>query len=238
MNLAELRRAFVERSGRYDLVSETGTDMGANFFIQSGQRFLDRRADIRAAQEAVAVADAPAGRSFIEVPNCWLIQKVSFLEDLGSDWHELQRLSTRGPRRYMLANWGQPRYYTVSTRRHTPSHDKLTADMVNIPADAFTLGDWGLLSIFLELLPRPAMNGTLEVKGRFYSTPLVDDPDTSYWSEAHPEVLLKAALYQLETFYRNTEGANDWLASIQMDLVDIEQLEIFQDIEGRDEMGL
>lgn len=238
MNLAELRTAFVEKCGRYDLMTETGADAGADFFIKSGQRFLDRRANIRAAQDMVSIVEIPAGRGFVEVPNCWLIQKVFFLKDVDSNWHELIRLNNRGPRRYMLAQQGTPRYYTVSTRRHAPSHDTLASNLVNIPADAFTLGDWGLSTLTLEVLPHTSDKATLEVIGRYYSAPLDQEDAVSYWSEAHPDVLLKAALYQLEVFYRNTEGANDWLTSIQLDLVDIEQLEIFQDIEGQDEMGL
>ena len=48
MNLGEIRAAFVKRSGRFDLVvagatpSEEGADSGADFYINSGQRFLDR----------------------------------------------------------------------------------------------------------------------------------------------------------------------------------------------------
>ena len=43
MNLLELRTAFVQRNGRFDLVDDTTdyADNGADFFIQSGQRLLD-----------------------------------------------------------------------------------------------------------------------------------------------------------------------------------------------------
>lgn len=238
MNLAELRAVFVEKSGRYDLITDTGADAGANFFIQSGQRFLDRRADIKAAQDMVSVLDVYAGIGYVEVPNCWLIKTVRILQDSGQCWYPLNRLEYRGSLRYMMTPNGDPRYYVVSTKRHAPSFDKLEADSIHVPADAFTFGDWGLTTLTIELLPHPSTPSSIEVLGRYYSAPLESDQSTSYWSIAHPDVLVKAAMYQLEVFYRNTEGANDWLSSIQLDLTDIEQQEIFQDIEGRDEMGL
>ena len=42
MNLLELRLQFRSISGRFDLVEEDGTDTGANFYINAGQRHLDR----------------------------------------------------------------------------------------------------------------------------------------------------------------------------------------------------
>lgn len=43
MNLLQIRTAFVDKSGYFDLVADTinYVDNGANFFIQAGQRFLD-----------------------------------------------------------------------------------------------------------------------------------------------------------------------------------------------------
>ena len=42
MEYHDLRQKFVEMSGRYDLVNATWEDNGADFFINAGQRFLDR----------------------------------------------------------------------------------------------------------------------------------------------------------------------------------------------------
>ena len=41
MNLGELRRTFIKLSGRYDLVDASGSDAGANFFINAGIRMLN-----------------------------------------------------------------------------------------------------------------------------------------------------------------------------------------------------
>ncbi len=42
MNLSEIRTLFVSKSGRRDLVDEYGFDNGANYYINSGLRMLDR----------------------------------------------------------------------------------------------------------------------------------------------------------------------------------------------------
>ncbi|MCP4392858.1 MAG: hypothetical protein GY804_01090 [Alphaproteobacteria bacterium] len=54
---------------------------------------------------------------------------------------------------------------------------------------------------------------TMTVFGRFFSV-LSDDLDTSYHSEMYPELLLMAASMALEVMYRNTQGVNDWLFSM------------------------
>ena len=58
----------------------------------------------------------------------------------------------------------------------------------------------------------------VEVQGLWYSNPLSSDTDKNYWSVNHPEALFAAASYKLEVSYRNTEGAKDWLAAIDMQL--------------------
>jgi hypothetical protein len=57
----------------------------------------------------------------------------------------------------------------------------------------------------------------------------------SFWSEVYPSILLKAALYELEAFYRNSEGAKDWdnalrvdISGLDMDAADQESAEINQ----------
>ena len=58
---------------------------------------------------------------------------------------------------------------------------------------------------------------TMTIFGLFFSK-MEDDVDISYHSELFPELLLAASAYSLEVFYRNTQGANDWLTAIQRGL--------------------
>lgn len=43
MNLGTVRAQFIKMSGRDDLVNSNGSDNGANFYINAGQEFLDKR---------------------------------------------------------------------------------------------------------------------------------------------------------------------------------------------------
>ena len=41
MNYSDIRKKFVELSGRYDLVDSVWNDNGADFFLNAGQMLLD-----------------------------------------------------------------------------------------------------------------------------------------------------------------------------------------------------
>ena len=57
-----------------------------------------------------------------------------------------------------------------------------------------------------------------EVWGRFYHPALTNERLENWWTFNHYGTLLHSALRELETDYRNTEGANDWEASVLKDL--------------------
>lgn len=235
MNLAEIRDLFIKRSGRYDLITEDGQDNGANFFIQSGCRFLDRRSDIRRNQEASTVWQV--GRDgLLHLRDCWMIKDVLLFDSDG--WKPLSKLNSKNATRSLFLRSSTPRFYTIQTTRYAPVTKRTPSALVMVPASAFVQQDMASTAMLLELSPKPAESITVEVRGNFYSPLLEHDGDTNPWSENFPDTLIKAALYQLEIFYRNTEGANDWLVSIQLDLTDAEQMEVFSDIQNKDVMGL
>ncbi len=73
------------------------------------------------------------------------------------------------------------------------------------------------------------------IDGIFRPKELSVDADINYWTENYPEILLYAAFYSMETFYRNTQGANDWnnailksVRGIDEDIVQEEQHEVTQ----------
>lgn len=235
MNLAQIRDLFIKRSGRYDLINEDGTDAGANFFIQSGSRFLDRRSNIDAAQNGTTVCEALSD-GLVRLPECWLIKDV--LVSTPNGWQPLRRVhSIRG---FMChkTNTDYPLFYLNKVKRYYPDFSKLSTALQNSPASAFDCVNAATNSVAIEVYPHPRTSATIQVNGNFYSSSLIEDSDTNVWSDNFPDTLIKAALYQLEIFYRNTEGANDWLSSIQLDLTDAEQLEVLSDIHGKDVMGL
>ena len=86
------------------------------------------------------------------------------------------------------------------------------------------------------VLPPPDVAIVVEVWGKFYSPKLVEDGDTSYWSEVTEDTLIMAALYRLELFYRNTAGARDWLDGINLDLADIDKDTVHEDNSNVDQL--
>lgn len=235
MNLAEIRELFIKRCGRYDLITEDGKDNGANFFIQSGSRFLDRRSNVRKAQEGIHLCSVKED-GLVHLHDCWLVSSVLVHTTYGR--YKLDKLSSKQAPAAVFSSGDRPLFYIPKTVRYSPTLKNLPASLSMAPASAFSYQDMVSNCLMLELAPRPRVPLPIEVHGNFYTTTLVDDQDTNTWSELFPDTLIKAALYQLEIFYRNTEGANDWLVSIQLDLTDAEQMEVLADIQDKDVIGL
>lgn len=61
---------------------------------------------------------------------------------------------------------------------------------------------------------RPSSEVTVSVWALLGSKPLQEDGDENWWSVEHPDVLIHAALFKLEQFYRNTQGAQDHLSAV------------------------
>ena len=62
----------------------------------------------------------------------------------------------------------------------------------------------------------------MSVLGIFGELDLSADGDINFWSSRYPLTLVFAAAYMLEVFYRNKEGANDWLMAIERSLSGID----------------
>lgn len=235
MNLAEIRNLFIMRSGRYDLINEDGSDNGADFFIQCGSRFLDRRSNIKNMQQSTSLFQVDKTGKFI-IEDCWHISEIYRLS--ANEHYKLQEVKSRHAPQCLFRGTQDSKYYLKLPHRYNPNLRVTPASSLAVPASAFVGADLSYNAFIVEVLPHPYESITIEVVGNFYSSPLKNDLSQNLWSELYPDTLLKASLYQLEIFYRNTEGANDWLVSIQLDLADIEQLEIQSDIQNKDEMGL
>ena len=65
------------------------------------------------------------------------------------------------------------------------------------------------------IMPPADSSYTISIYANFFSL-LTNDADVSYHSEMYPELLLMASMLAVEVFYRNTQGVNDWLSSMQL----------------------
>ena len=221
MNLLQIRTEFIRRSGRYDLVvdSTTWADNGANFYLNSGQRFLDRM-DTLAKSTGRYFRQVAAGRNYVVFPYCRAITECWAMTT--SERVKLRKIDIAELRTYYNTpvsslTTGQPLYYAPAVLRVIPESDRLAiGEFEGIIDFSDVMFDQHYEYNGVIFYPPPDGTYVIETWGLFYSPELLNDTDESFWSVVHPEVLLMAAMYQLEVMYRNTEGANDWMRAIEM----------------------
>jgi hypothetical protein len=225
--LREVRTLFVKLSGRNDLVNTDGSDNGANFYINAGQRFLDGKANFTKTISRVTKQLA-AGQSVITVADCRAVAEVWLSNSTGRaklekktlgwirDQYPLLVSSIEAP----LLNIADqdtdvPLYYTVAVSTLAPEQNKIDNEPIGTlyDMDSINIGDtFNLTSILLAPWADAAYSVT--VFGHFFSPFLSNDADRSFWTMNYPDLLLFASLYKLEVSYRNSEGSNDWLRAI------------------------
>ena len=234
MNLGEVRALFVKRSGRYDLVNDDDSDNGADLFINSGSRMLDRLRANPGEMSRVFAALA-ADVYYTTFDDCRSVKEVFIntsearteleKKDIGWVWREYFTVPTAD-----LDN-GTPLYYARGVLRSQDDSDK--DDQGAFPT--YVIDDpEGIVGIVI--VPPPDEAIVVEVIGQFYSTTLSDDADINYWSVAHPLLLIMAAAYHLEVIHRNSTGAKDWMASITLQMDDINRDVIEEEEPLGDEM--
>lgn len=223
MSLLQVRKLFRQISGRFDLVSEDGSDNGADQYINAGQKYLDR---LDETQKSWGICYRFAAANFwaVQFPLCravkevwvststkrWQLEKAKSLAWLTSEY-----LSKPGS----LRSTGNPTYYSPTIVRSMPDVNETP------PADfeAFA-GFVDVMSTnyyeYNSILFAPPADEKLafEIRGLFYSPELSEDDDKSYWSEANPMILVMAAMRQIEVVNRNTQGVNDWTSSIMQEI--------------------
>jgi hypothetical protein len=77
---------------------------------------------------------------------------------------------------------------------------------------------------------------TITVVGQFKAKELDENDDQNFWSVHYPDLLIQAANYSLESFYRNTEGAKDWKNVMTDTLQGIDYNLVEEDISGINQM--
>lgn len=240
MNLLEVRNKFVSLSGRNDLiVPSTLVDNGANFYINAGQRFLDRK--YRFPKDVgIYPFVLPVGGWYVLVPYCRAIKEVwttNVDERIQLEKKTLQDFLLTYNEPVLSEETGSTIHYTPAILRGIPEADRATAKSLStiVGFQTTLVGDhYGYNGVLLG--PPTDEQVLVEVYGLFYSPELINDTDQSFWTSQHPEVLLYAALYELEISYRNTQGANDWLGAIESHSSGIDMDTVEEDISESDQM--
>lgn len=215
MNLLQIRKKLVELSGLYSLVEdyEGGdySDNGADFFIQNGQKWMERKLDtpnapaeyqitLSAGDHSILVSDSRAVKR-VRVEEIGYLDKFT-MPEVWDKYGDEQAIAD--------ADQGEPREYAIGIYRRAGNSNKIR-----------------LANKKLFIMPPADKNYTLFVEGLFFSAYLDDDEDVNWWSLYEPAVLIQSALYQRETFLRNTQGMNDWRGAILDHLqgIDFDQVE-------------
>ncbi len=208
----DLKLRFREASGRYDLIDSDGTvlTLGGDRFIHSGIKYLEDRVDTPVAWQPVTVT-AEAGSDTRKIIECSVV-KSFFVCDSNGDYTELEAIPYG-----LLLEWK-----TDSSDTGTPSYYCI------IPSSKYYKVTAGNPGVYVEIYPSPDATYTYSAIGRLYSAQMTQNTDENFWSVYYPELAVWAACYQLEVLYRNTTGANDWLAQINealrgVDAIGVEQ---------------
>ena len=214
MNLLQIRSRLIQETGRFDLVVDTTSyaDKGADFFIQQGQRFLDLNYDFKKAWAEKKIT-LQQGEYLLDVSDLRSIERLRFESaDLGV--YHLTKVPIDQLREYygfeaLLATSevGLPQHYSIVVRRQSLESNTEANESKTL------------------IVVQPRVDRALDfyIEGYFWSAPLEDDTDVSYWSIEHPGTLIQAAMYWMERYHRNTEGMRDHLMAIREDLRMIDQ---------------
>ena len=257
MDFKTIRTRFIQATGRADLENADGTDNGAGVFINAGQRFLDQR-QTTPGTKAAHVVVLPAGSYYALVPELRYAEEVwatvgasgrvrlarKLEREIREAYPRLFEAVETGhrPPSVQLASLctGAPLYWSPMTVTVAPGQRSFLSatDTFGQPqdVDGLIFGEsWAHRGILIA--PPTDAEMTLRVEGSFWSPRLTADTDSSWWSMLHPETLVFAAAYVLETHYRNSTGAKDWLATIDEMLRGIRADEAMSEMAGITEMG-
>lgn len=249
MDYVDVRKKFAELSGRWDLLTATYEDDGADFFLNAGQKFLDRLLS-----DGKMIASYPvivaAGTFIVKSVGIRAIKEV-WVGNVDGKYQllpdTLQKMKTEYSEEFSSVPQGAPIYYAPALLRPYPDTLASTTGMYNVsdlllynataPAQHFNYDG-------IVIMPPPDGTYTVEIVGLFYSPTLsatlanaVWTQTRSYWTEVHPEVLLKAAIYQLHGLYHNTSGAADYKALALEDVTGIDRDAVEEMLTGSLTMG-
>ena len=235
MTLLEMRKMFVEKSGRFDLWNDDGSNNGADFYIQRGQRHLENLISNGRQDSEHHVTLYNSSR--FTLPDIRIVKAV-YAKTAAQKRTLLTRISIAQAREYLIGentNCDFPVYYCVFNSRGAygeavvdPTDSFLSA--VDDVAVNMTYSQMGFI-----LLP-VLMRGTtidVEVQATTREPLLSADTDFNSWSAEWPELLLFAALRILEVTYRNTQGVKDWDKAISDIVIPMDMDWVEDDMQSR-----
>ena len=246
MNLLQIRTQFAQISGRYDLVNpSTFTDNGADFYIQQGQRSLERRTNINPTRAKYYV-DLSIDDYLAKFQNCRAIYSVWVMNsESRTEVVKLEEYDLRAIHQQYVENMystplstmdsGRPIYYYPTNLRRSPESSTGYSDSETLSSYMDTVSPYNTSYTGIILLPKCDEAYGLEVDGLFYSPALEEDDDQNYWSDNHANLLVWAALRELEIMFRGSKTASAWESFIEAEIMNIDKDGIEQQINSTHE---
>jgi hypothetical protein len=184
------------------------TGIGANYFINAGVKLLDRLTSISDLSALRSEALAADGYE-MDASHIKALEQVSF-RDSDDEIAYLAKLTMKEIRVLYpdlgSTDSGTPVHYALYTQRTFATDTEATADA----------------KMGIMIMPPTDEAITIDMVGKFRSGALSSDSDVNFWTLIYPELLEKAANYEIEVTMRNTQGQADWMAAIQDALTQID----------------
>ncbi len=231
--LLYIRTKFIDQSGRFDLAVDPASgdysDNGADFFIRAGQRILDLMQDhprtVATYQKDLSSGDHKVVFQYNRsVDKVWVTQGGTATD---TDRSELIKASMNWIKKEYASPVANidvetPLYYVRGIIGLSPQQIGLTASGGANPYTSEFTSDWEDIEFGQDNLDKTGIiffppsdgNHTIIVKGRWFSRPLINDSDKSFWSVNYDDALVLATQMAVEKSRRNTQGVNDMRGSI------------------------
>jgi hypothetical protein len=243
MEYKDIRKKFAELSGRYDLIKADYQDDGADFFLNAGQRMLDRKSSFRKGS-GKSVQTLAAGTIIVKSVGLRFVDEV-WITDSDGGRTELEKCTLADLRAYYgeilsSVDADTPEYYAPANLRPYPDTSTFTglSDIEDL-----LVADNHYTYNGIIVMPPPDAAYTISIVGKFFSPTLSATlsgstwtQTKSYWTEEEPMMLISAALYQLERVYRNTEGMKDHMVPLSDDLGEMDKDVAEEDATGVDQI--
>lgn len=237
MALLDVRKKFVETSGRYDLVGPNFEDAGADWFIRQAQRWLDRSFD---AEQHIArlFRRLSPGQTYLTFRNARVLKRL-FVYDSEKARIPLMRLTAEQVyevfgKAATAVEPSMPRYWAPGDHR-MPERER--AEDIQVASEFVHVIAGNTESInSITFLPPADREYAIELWGAFYSPDLTENTSKSYWTEQHESLLVLTSLMQLEKFYRNSDGVRDAMAGVMDEVAQLDMDRVAQQIIDIDQM--
>lgn len=216
MNLTELISEFKEATGRVDL-SETEITK----YLNRGCKLLDELS-LKVDRPSLYFGFLDAGKNLFvinqevrSIKDIWAYTstkrfKLDFipLNQMRDLYLELDSFPT-----------GQPEYYTYSPVTLVNHNDSFQQSSLWAKWADFNSNDVTKQGLLVSSIVEEQT--AIEIQGNFYTQKLSTTYPENYWSVAHEEIVIQAAIYSLDNNYRNTQGGKELLESITRTLTNL-----------------